>query len=287
MTINKMYEGLAETSRLLDAARLNPMLCDTPVAYIDCGVKAGLPSELGDVVSGEYLLLPKELLRNHPTFLIDVSGESMKDSGFTTGDRLQVALDYDLHDGDVIVVFIDRECTVKTYCTDAEGRHWLVPRNEAFDAILLTEQMDVKVVGKVVGYMKDVPRTPYGECMRTIERTKVRLAERPATGAELARRAVRAVAAEVKNGRQWYAVYRGLVDCEAVGEGDYKGFVALVAEALGADYSPLPSAKELGRMAVLSFRQPVERWRADDAPVSGQRFHDYQRLARLTIDALS
>ncbi len=61
----------------------------------------------------------------------------------------------------------------------------------------------------------------------------------------------------------------------------YTLFCLRVAQAV-PNHRHLPVAKELGRLAVQSFRRRVALWRADDAPVGGQRFADYLRIARLT-----
>jgi hypothetical protein len=48
----------------------------------------------------------------------------------------------------------------------------------------------------------------------------------------------------------------------------------------------MPVAKELGRLAVLSFRKRVALWDASDAPVSGWRFDEYLNIARQTAALL-
>ena len=55
----------------------------------------------------------------------------------------------------------------------------------------------------------------------------------------------------------------------------------------GARPPCLPLSKELGRMAIMSFRKCVALWDASDAPVSGQRFAEYRRIAQLTAALLS
>jgi len=48
----------------------------------------------------------------------------------------------------------------------------------------------------------------------------------------------------------------------------------------------LPVASELRRMAVQTFRKSPTLWERGDAPVSGQRFDDYLRIANLTAEKL-
>ena len=44
---------------------------------------------------------------------------------------------------------INREITVKAFFEDEDGQRWLVPFNEDFDPIKLTEDMDVRIIGRV------------------------------------------------------------------------------------------------------------------------------------------
>lgn len=262
------------------------MLCDTEVPYYDAGVHAGNPTEPENSTQGEYILLPRSLAGMNPVFVIPVIGDSMKDAGILEGDRLQVQIGATVHDGDMVVASIDGECTVKAYLEDEMGDRWLVPRNEAYNAIRLTEEMDVRFVGKVVGHMKDAPRTSYNELMKSVRRMRGRTGN---TEKKPTPERVMAIIVEmgevVKHGRQWYAVYRSMVDKGVLGEGEYTAFTERVANLL-PNHGHLPVAGELKRMAVQSFRKPPALWERGDAPVSGQRFDDYLRIANLTAEKL-
>ena len=59
---------------------------------------------------------------------------------------------------------------------------------------------------------------------------------------------------------------------------DYEAFCCRVRSLL-PNHQHLPDAKELQRMAVLSFAKPVAMWVERDAPVTGKRFHDYMEIA--------
>ena len=43
---------------------------------------------------------------------------------------------------------------MKNFFTDEQGDHWLVPSNEAYRPIRLTEEMQVRIVGVVTGIVK-------------------------------------------------------------------------------------------------------------------------------------
>ena len=280
-------QELKELFEQLVKAGMQPMLCDTPVPFYENEVPAGIPTEPGDAMQGEYVLLPKSLVGLQPTFIITVKGNSMRDAGIADGDRVQVQMDTRISDGDVVMACVNGgECTLKAFCTDEQGRRWLVPRNEAFEPILLTEEMNVRIIGKVVGHMTDAPRVSYRDCLKTIRQALDGDREREdVVSRQRVEEALRAVAAQVKYGRQWYAVYRALVDCKTVAAGDYAGFVELLREVV-PEHGHLPRVIELQRVAVQSFSKPVVLWERSNAPVSGQRYDDYLRLARMVSDML-
>ena len=204
-------EELEEIFQMLERAGMNPMWCDTPVPYFDVNVPAGIPTELGDAVKGEYLMLPASLAGMSPTMVLNVRGDSMRDAGITTHDRIEVLLTPCANDGDIVVAEVDGECTVKNFFTDEQGDHWLVPSNEAYRPIRLTEEMQVRIVGVVTGIVKSAPRTSYNECVKSIRRAMEQQGEGRPLQAKV-ERAIGRMATEVKHARQWYAVYRALMD---------------------------------------------------------------------------
>ena len=277
---------LQEIFELLEKSGMNPLLCDTPVPVYENIVPAGIPIDPGDAVMGDYILFPRDLAKWDPIFLITVQGDSMRGVGIMTGDQLQVQMDATIHDGDIVLASIDGECTVKTYYTDEFGDPWLVPHNEKCDAIPLTGRTDVRFYGKVVGCLKDAPRGSSRDCMDAIRRTRNGSKQPKEITPERIENAVKTVAIHVEYARQWYAVYRALLDHKAVSEGDFEGFEELVRKTV-PDHPRLPKATELGRIAVQSFRKPVSRWDRDNAPVSGGRFLAYLRIAQMTADILT
>ena len=274
-------QQIQEIFEELEKAGMQPMLCDTPVPYFENGVRAGIPTDPGDIVRGDYVVLPRELLGWQPVFIVRVKGDSMRDAGILPGDRLHVQLEATVDDGDIVVASIDGECTVKAFCTDDRGRKWLVPRNDKYKAIRLTADKDVRIMGKVVEHIKDAPRTSFNDCMRAILQSCGDEYAKEEVSRQKVEKAVAEAARLVKNGRHWYAVYRAMADRGAVGEGDYTGFAELVS-GIVPEHDFLPKPGELRRMAVQSFSKPVALWNQDDAPVSGQRFDDYLLIAKAT-----
>lgn len=254
-----------------------PMVCDSPVPFYDNAVMCGVPNGVGDVVK-ETMMLPKEFLSMQPEFVVKAKGDSMKGIGIEEGDVLQVVTDVQAMDGDTVMVLLDGDYTIKTYCEDETGHPWLVPQNEAYEPIRLEDYERVTIVGVVKRVTKCAPRANYRTCMRIINRAKEKQPEMRAVSPEQVARAVRRVAPMVQVGRQWYAVYRVLADCKVVKEGDFGTFCELVKGEV-PEHECLPTRVELQRMAVQSFAKPVAMWNEANAPVQGKRFKDYARIA--------
>ncbi len=264
--------------RQLGDAGVNAMLCDTMVRKSSVPVKCGYPMEIGDDDRSEYYLLPKELVGMYPEIMIPVSGESMRDIGYEPDDLLRVKLGVPAHDGDCVLALVDGRATVKIQFTDIDNMKWLVPQNEDYDAIQLTEDMDIRIMGVVVGVTKSTPRASSRDLQQVIRRTKNKnKSAHKLTDAEVDSKLL-LIANEVKHARQWYAVFRMMVDRKVQDEDDMQGFVERVRRLLPT-HTHLPVAKELMRMAVQSFSKPVSMWISTNAPVSGARFKDYLNIA--------
>ena len=225
------------------------------------------------------ILLPEGLAVHQPRIEVTVSDDAMKDADIIQGDILRVFISMVPHDGDIVVVKISDRFTVRALFTDEQGRQWLIPRNEQYDAIPIDEAAIISILGSVVSIERRMPRAASADCIKAIRRTVARRQEPQRPTAEQVDAVIDAVAPEVSNGRQWYAVYRALADAGCTPEGCFREFAERVGRVVPG-HAHLPVAKELGRLAVQSFRKRVALWDASDAPVSGQRFADYCRLAQ-------
>lgn len=272
MTIEELRELFSD----MLSKNLKPMLCDTEVPKYDTRVPCGEPTMCCED-SVESVLLPKELLSMHPEFMIPVRGDSMIGAGIVTGDVVKVIGDVTPYDGDIVLACIDGEYTLKTYCEDEKGKKWLLPQNENYQPILLGEDSNVRIYGRVKEVVKQTPRMSYKDCLKIINRAKQQHATKNTVTKEKAEWAIREIAEMVKQGRQWYAVYRPLEEKDVVDEDDYDTVCSMVGEIV-PDHKHLPKADELQRMAVLSFRKPVKQWNPKEAPVKGKRFKDYHQI---------
>lgn len=276
------HSQLNELITLLKQAGLDPMLCDCPVSFIDTAVCAGIPTEPGEHTRGEYILLPTELVGMHPVFVIPVKGQSMKDADLMDGDQLKVEVRDDVTDGDIVLASIDGECTVKNYFVDEDGDHWLVPRNDAYRPIRLTEEMNVRFIGRVTDIIKAVARTSYSRMAACVRKEK-EMYEVKTPNDERVERTIMAIADKVEHRRQWFAVYKGLVAKKVFHDGDYEEFALLVHRLVPTHKRPA-DARELRRMDCMSFHKSPLLWEEKDAPVTGKRFDDYLNIATQVME---
>lgn len=270
---------------MLEKAGMNPQVCNFPVPYYDSSVRAGVPTDPGAHTPGEYLCLPRDLVGKYPTFVVNAEGDSMKEAGILDGDLLWVKVGVTAFDGDIVVVSINNETTVKAFYTDENRQKWLIPYNKDYSPIRLTEDMDVNMIGVVTTILRNIHRMPYNECIRIVNHHKSQQALPISLGKEDALEAIRQAAPMVKTARQWYAVFRTLVDADVLTSEAYITFVEWTHEAVPG-HEHLPNARELRRMAVQSFARPVDRWNRDNAPVSGQRYSEYLQVAGCANECL-
>lgn len=118
------------------------------LAFAEQGIRAGFPSPAQDYMVNS-IDLNKELIR-HPatTFYARAVGDSMKDCGIDDGDLLVIDKAIEPQEGDIVVAFIDGEFTLKTVrFDDKENCIWLVPANEEYSPIKITEENNFLIWG--------------------------------------------------------------------------------------------------------------------------------------------
>lgn len=121
--------------------------------YADEGIQAGFPSPAQDYIS-ESIDLNRELIR-HPasTFYGRVSGDSMIGDGIEPGDILVIDRSIEPSDGNLAVCSLDGDFTLKRIAL-SDGNVRLIPSNEAFDPILVTQDSQFEVWGVVTYTIK-------------------------------------------------------------------------------------------------------------------------------------
>jgi len=111
-------------------------------------VVAGFPSPAEDYLDRK-LDLHEHLVRNHAaTFFLRASGDSMIRAGIHDGDLLVVDRSITPGNGSVVIAAVEGELTVK-YLAKKNGRVLLVPANDEYPELDITEQEDAVIWGVV------------------------------------------------------------------------------------------------------------------------------------------
>ena len=275
---------LKEIFRDLEEQGWEPKLCDTPVPYYENAVMCGDPTDVGDMICGMEMY-PKDFFDNENEFVVTVKGDSMKDANIMAGDRVKVRSTKSFDDGDILLLSIDGEYTLKGFFKDTEGRPWLIPKNPAYRAFSPLDHQSVKVLGVVDEVISKRPRLDFRSCMKAVNEAKKAEMKPKEISKEQAEAVIKKIAPEIEIARLWYAVFKVMMEKKVVDTWDYDTFCIMVKNAL-PEHQHLPIRKELSRMAEGSFSKAVVLWDENDAPVQGKRFADYARIAKKTKELL-
>ena len=232
-----------------------------------------------------FLCLPKDAIERNTVMDIDAMDDSMMEEGIRQGDRLRVKITHRAKDGDIVWAWMEQKSFIRVFFTDEQGETWLLPRNDAYEAVRITPERDMQIIGRVIGNIRESMRASYADCQKVVRKCLASQAECHEIPHYKVAEVIRQMAVKISNTRQWYAVFRPMVDKGVYDKNDYDAFVWQVHEAVPM-HTHLPTATELRRMAVDSFAKPVSLWMPHKAPVSGKRFDDYLHLATLTHQCL-
>ena len=275
-------QELKEIMTILAQQGWQPMLCDTPIPVYE-SVHAGNPVESGQIPA-DMTLIPNALLSTNPEMLVRVIGDSMVDVGIADGDFVKMAYGVSPRDGDIVVVVIDGECTIKSYYEDDEGVSWLVPQNEEkkdeYRIIRLDDSWSkIYMCGVVNEVLKSMPRVPVRNMRKRVNEARAMYEKQTEISEQQVRRVIREMGGRITVARLWYAVYRVFVDYNIVEDDGFGTFVDMVKEEV-PKHEHLPVRDELQRMAALSFAKSVKVWNENNAPVKGKRYKDYLKIAQ-------
>ena len=130
---------------------------DTPMASIPVlgRVAAGLPFLAVENIQ-DYVSVPKSLGGSNGSFLLRVSGDSMKDAAILDGDLVLVRQQSFVEQGEIAVVLIGNEATVKKFYRKND-RIELIPENPLFDVMSFGPDDDtLRVLGKVISVFRNL-----------------------------------------------------------------------------------------------------------------------------------
>lgn len=115
-------------------------------------VRGGTPILADQHYLGFEHVIPDDAAHGN-CFYLEVTGDSMKDARILPGDLIYVRQQDYLDNGDIGVVLIDNEATVK-YVKYTDDAMILEPANENYEPIVLTredqQEKQVRIVGKVL-----------------------------------------------------------------------------------------------------------------------------------------
>ena len=118
------------------------------IPFISNKVPTGFPSPAMDYLQ-EPINLNEQLIK-HPlsTFIIETEGLSMINAFIPPKAKIIVDRSLTPKNGDIVLASLNGEFTVKFFKKN-KLKCWLIPANEKFKEIEITEEMDMQVFGVV------------------------------------------------------------------------------------------------------------------------------------------
>ena len=117
-------------------------------------IAAGAPI-IADENVEDLVPVPSEMVRNIAgAYILRVRGDSMSAEGINPRDLVVVKPQETASHGDLVAVLLGDEATIKRIHYDKD-RIRLMPSNPAYDPIELSEGDEPRVLGKVVGLLRD------------------------------------------------------------------------------------------------------------------------------------
>ncbi len=116
-------------------------------------VAAGSPILAMENIEGSVIIDPSFIKKAEDAFALRVRGDSMINAGIFEGDVVIVSPNQKGKNGDIIVAMLDDEVTVKRL--DKKNNNIrLLPENEDFHPIQITEKNRFSIIGKVKGVVR-------------------------------------------------------------------------------------------------------------------------------------
>lgn len=143
----KLTENVSAADNIIFAPQQFPLY--------ESRVSAGFPSPADDYIEAKLDL--NQYLVKHPaaTFFVRVEGDSMIGAGIFPEDILVVDRSLTPKDGKIVIAVINGELTVKRL-KQARNKVVLMPENDAFSPIEITEEMNFSIWGVVTAVVHSV-----------------------------------------------------------------------------------------------------------------------------------
>jgi repressor LexA len=115
-------------------------------------VAAGLPITAIENING-YITLDRSIFKGDDLFALRVKGDSMTGMGILNGDIVVVRKKSTAQNGEVVVVIIDGDATLKRFIRDRDTV-LLRAENPSYSDIVLTSVNSIQIAGKLVGVIR-------------------------------------------------------------------------------------------------------------------------------------
>lgn len=147
--------GRSRSLRLTE--RATGMASDSSVQMVPLlgRVAAGVPLLAEENYQGSVRVDSSMLPPGGKVFALVVTGDSMIEDGIFDGDTLFVRQKEEARNGEIAVVMVDGDATVKRFFKEGD-RVRLQPSNAAMDPIYVDRRSDVKVIGVAVGVFRKI-----------------------------------------------------------------------------------------------------------------------------------
>jgi repressor LexA len=116
-------------------------------------VAAGQPILAEENIEGNIVIDKNFLGSRTECFGLKVRGDSMINAGIMEGDLVIIQPQKDASNGDIIVALLKDEATMKRYSL-VNNKIYLIPENEKYEPIIIDNNEDFSIVGKVIGVFR-------------------------------------------------------------------------------------------------------------------------------------
>ncbi len=116
-------------------------------------VAAGYPILAEENVEGHLTIDRNMINSTDDCFGLKVRGDSMINAGILEGDLVIVSPQKQAANGDIIVALLGDEATMKRFQIE-DGKIFLIPENEKYEAIPVNNTEEFSIVGKVIGVFR-------------------------------------------------------------------------------------------------------------------------------------
>ncbi|MCL6493279.1 MAG: transcriptional repressor LexA [Ignavibacterium sp.] len=134
----------------LEKTNFNSKIIPIPVVG---RVAAGSPILSEENLEGTIAIDSNFFKNNKDCFALKVTGDSMINAGIFEGDLVIVNPNEKVSQHDIVVARVDDEITVKNY-EKKNDKIFLIPQNEKYETIVVTERNNFSLVGKVIGVLR-------------------------------------------------------------------------------------------------------------------------------------